>query len=69
VRSEQKFIVDKVGTPDAKERYFMPASKSILDSAVENVRVLTLIILFVVVATKAGLAALTACTVAAAFVT
>ena len=69
MRRAQKFIVERVGTPDVKERYFIPASKSIFDSAVENVRVLTLILLFVVVATKAGLAAFTACTVAAAFAT
>lgn len=69
MRSAQKFIVETVGVPDAKERYFIPASKSILASIDAKDIVLTFIILFVVVATKAGLAALTASTVAAAFAT
>ena len=69
MRSAQKFIVDKVGTPVLKERYFIPASKSILASVDVNVSVLTLIILFVVVATKVGRAVAMASTVAAALVT
>jgi len=62
-------MVDTVGIPVVKERYFIPASKSILASVDENVSVLTLIILFVVVATKVGRAVVMASTVAAALVT
>lgn len=62
-------MVDTVGIPFVKDKYFIPASKSILASVDAKLIVLTLIILLVVVATKLGLAAFTASTVAAAFMT
>lgn len=62
-------MVDTVGVPVVYDRYFIPASKSILASADVNDTVPTLVTELVVVATKVGLAAFTACTVAAAFVT
>jgi hypothetical protein len=69
VRREQKFIVETVGMPDVKERYFIPASKSIFASADAKDIVLTLVTLFVVLATNAGLAVFWSCIVAAALAT
>ena len=54
MRSEQNFIVETVGIPFVNDRYFMPASKSILASADVKLIVLTLVTAFVVVATKSG---------------
>ena len=69
LRAEQKFMVETVGTPFVKERYFIPASKSILASADPKDIVLTFVTLFVVVATKAGLTVFWSCIVAAALAT
>jgi len=62
-------MVDTVGIPFVNDRYFIPASKSIFASADVNDKVLTLICVLVVVATKLGRTAATDSTVAAALAT
>jgi hypothetical protein len=62
-------MVDTVGIPFVKDRYLIPASKSILASVDGKVMVLTLMIVLFVFATKLGFVVLTACTFAAALVT
>lgn len=62
-------MVDTVGVPFVKDRYFIPASKSIFAVADVKDNVLTLICVLVVLATNVGLIEATASTVAAALVT
>jgi len=62
-------MVDTVGIPFVKDKYFIPASKSILASVDAKDKVLTLIKWLTGGAKNAGRTVFTLCTVAAAFVT